>query len=233
MLKKIRKFLLRLFAALLLLALIPVAMLISQGYQLYDSAISAHPLAERIAELTEQPNYTAYADLPQFYFKAVIACEDRRFYSHRGVDPIAIGRAVINDIKAGALVEGGSTITQQLAKNLYFTQEKRFDRKIAEIFMAHDIENQYSKQEILEFYANSIYFGSGYYCIYDAAQGYYCKAPADLSLTECAMLAGLPNAPSAYSPKTNPRLAAERCRQVIDKMQDLQILTAEEAAALQ
>lgn len=226
------KFLRRLALAVLLVAAVAAALLIQQGHQLYADALANQPLAERLAELRARPNYTAYDELPEFYFKAVVACEDRRFYTHHGVDPIAIGRALVNDIRAGALVEGGSTITQQLAKNLYFTQEKRFDRKIAEVFMARDIENMCSKQEILELYANSIYFGSGYYCIFDAAAGYYNKTPAELTLAECAMLAGLPNAPSAYSPTTNPQLAAERQQQVINKMQELDMLTAEEAAAL-
>ena len=218
--------------AVVLAAAILSAALIYQGHQLYADALAEKPLADSLAELKAQPNYTVYEDLPPFYVKAVVACEDRRFYTHNGVDPIAIGRAVINDLRAGALVEGGSTITQQLAKNLYFTQEKRFDRKIAEVFMARDIESLCDKDEILELYVNSIYFGSGYYCIYDAAEGYFGKTPAELSPAECALLAGLPNAPSAYSPKTNPKLAAERQQQVINKMQELNMLTAEEIAAL-
>lgn len=117
-------------------------------------------------------------ELPRLYRDAVVAVEDHRFYSHGGVDFIALCRALWNDVCAGAFVEGGSTITQQLAKNLYFTQEKVLTRKAAEAFMAWAIEKQYTKDEILELYVNSIYFGSGYYNVRQASEGYFGKAPA-------------------------------------------------------
>lgn len=104
------------------------------------------------------------------YINAVISVEDHRFYSHHGIDMIAIGRATINDIKAMRLVEGGSTITQQLAKNIYFTQEKKITRKIAEVFMAFTIEKNYSKDQILELYLNTSYFGDGYQTVKEACK---------------------------------------------------------------
>ena len=141
------------------------------------------------------------------------------FTSTPGFDILATGRALANDIRAGAIVEGGSTITQQLAKNEYFTQEQTIERKIAEIFMAFDIERHFSKDEILELYVNSIYFGDGYYGIGQAGQGYFGKSASDLTDYEATMLAGTPNAPSAYAPTVNPDLAAaQRQRQVLDKM---------------
>ena len=113
------------------------------------------------------------------YINAVISVEDHRFYKHPGIDIISIGRAVINDIKAMSFVEGGSTITQQLAKNIYFTQEKKIERKIAEVFMAFDIEKKYDKNEILELYVNTSYFGDGYYTVKEASRGYFAKEPPD------------------------------------------------------
>ena len=114
------------------------------------------------AEIESIDNYTTLDELPQTYIDAVLSVEDKRFYSHPGIDPIAIGRALVNDIKAGAYVEGGSTITQPLAKNQYFTQDKKIVRKIAEMFMAFKIESVLDKDKILELYVNSIFFGNNY-----------------------------------------------------------------------
>lgn len=127
------------------------------------------------------------------------------------------------------MAEGGSTITQQLMKNEYFTQEKKLERKFAEIFAAWDIEKQCSKEDIFELYVNTIYFGSGYYGIYDAAEGYFGKEPSELSEYEAVMLAGLPNAPSAYSPDTSPELAKQRMRQVLDRMVECEVIDQTEA----
>ena len=149
---------------------------------------------------------------------AVISVEDHRFWEHGGIDVIAIFRAAVNDIKAMDYVEGGSTITQQIAKNMLFTQEKELERKFAEVFAAFEIESLYTKEEIFEIYVNTIYFGSGYYGIYDAAMGYFGKEPKELTNAEAVMLAGLPNAPSNYSPDVNPELAVERMKQVLESM---------------
>lgn len=127
---------------------------------------------------------------------AVVAVEDHRFEQHWGIDLIAIGRAAWNNLISWSLREGGSTITQQLAKNMYFTQEKSFIRKIAEMFMAFRLENTYTKDKILELYVNSIYFGDGYYCVRDASRGYFGKEPIDMTGYESTLLAGIPNAPS-------------------------------------
>ena len=159
----------------------------------------------------------------------VLSVEDHRFYGHIGIDPIAITRAVINDIRAGAFVEGGSTITQQLAKNLYFTQEKKMERKAAEVFMAFALEKEYSKNEILELYVNTIYFGNGYYCIKDASEGYFGKAPEDMDDYESTLLAGVPNAPSKYAPTVNPALAAKRQEQVLERLVKCGLFTEKRA----
>ena len=163
------------------------------------------------------------------YKKAVVAVEDHRFYKHFGIDIIAIGRATFNDLRAFSFVEGGSTITQQLAKNQYFTQEKKITRKIAETMLAFKLEKEYEKDEILELYINTIYFGNGYYGIKEASMGYFGKLPKDLTDSECIMLAGIPNAPSVYALTENPDLAKQRQKQVIAKMIRHKALTEEEA----
>ncbi len=162
----------------------------------------------------------------------MIAVEDSRFERHHGVDPLAIVRALWTDLKTKSLAEGGSTLTQQLAKNVYFTQEKHFARKAAELFAAVDIEKHYGKQQIFEMYVNTIYFGSGYYGIAEAAQGYFGKTPAELTSAECVLLAGLPNAPSAYSPNSSPALALKRSQVVLDRMVSAKKLTKIQAMEL-
>lgn len=199
------------------------------GWQMYTQALEATPLDQKVKQVRAQESYTTFAELPETYVDAVIAAEDHRFYQHNGIDVIAIGRAVVNDIKAMSFVEGGSTITQQLAKNLYFTQEKVLTRKAAEAFMAWAIEKQYTKDEILELYVNSIYFGSGYYNVRQASEGYFGKAPAQMTPYECTLLAGVPNAPSAYDPAQNPGLARRRQKKVVEQMVERGCLSAAQA----
>ena len=193
-------------------------LVIGNGYNMYKEAIQNEPLEQKVEEIKQKINYTQINEVPKIYQNAVIAVEDHRFYSHNGIDIIAIGRAFVNDIKAMSFVEGGSTITQQLAKNIYFTQEKKITRKIAEVFMAFEIEKNYSKEEILELYLNTSYFGDGYYTVKEASLGYFGKEPNKMTDSESIMLAGIPNAPSVYSPTKNPALAKERQKQVVEKM---------------
>ena len=195
-----------------------VAILIGQGYKMYKDAIDKIPLAEKIETIKEKEEYTKLSDIPSIYKNAVISVEDHRFYKHCGIDIISIIRAAFNDIRTKSFVEGGSTITQQLAKNMYFTQEKKLTRKIAEVFMTREIEKNYNKDEILELYINTIYYGNGYYNIKSASLGYFGKLPKDLNSGECIMLAGIPNAPSLYNPKVSVELATQRQKQVIQKM---------------
>lgn len=212
--KKFKKILL----LLILIILSILAIYIGQGYKMYKNALDDKPLEEMVQEIRSQKSYTKISNIPDIYKDAVIAVEDHRYYDHKGIDIIAIGRALLNDIRARELIEGGSTITQQLAKNMYFTQDKTLTRKIAEVFMAKKIESNYNKEEILELYVNYIYYGSGYYDIKFASLGYFDKEPQDLTEGESIMLAGIPNAPSVYNPKVSPKLARERQKQVIDKM---------------
>ena len=198
----------------------------------YRDALAEQPLEEKVAEIQADPDYTTLAEIPEIYLDAVVAVEDHRFEQHFGIDLIAIGRAAWNNLTSWSLREGGSTITQQLAKNLYFTQEKSFIRKIAEMFMAFRLENTYTKDEILELYVNSIYFGDGYYCIYDASQGYFGKAPIDMTDYECTLLAGIPNAPSVYSLTANPELAEQRQEYVVQRMVQYGYISEDEAQSI-
>lgn len=222
--KKFAKFLIILILILTSLGLL----IIGNGYNMYKEAIQETPIQEKVEEIRQKENYTKLSELPQIYINAVISVEDHRFYEHHGIDVIAIGRAIINDIKAMSFVEGGSTITQQIAKNEYFTQEKKITRKVAEVFVAFELEKQYTKNEILELYINTIYFGNDYYNIKDAAKGYFGKSITNLSDSECIMLAGIPNAPSVYAPTQNPELAKQRQKQVAEKMVKYGYLTEEE-----
>ena len=212
--KNLKKFLI----VIILIVLSILALLIEQGYKMYKEAISTMPLSQKVESIKSQKDYTSLSEIPKIYTVAVISVEDHRFEKHHGIDVIAIARAAFNDIRTMSFVEGGSTITQQLAKNMYFTQEKKITRKIAEVFMSYEIEKNYSKDEILELYVNTIYYGNNYYNIKSASLGYFDKLPKDLNSSECTMLAGIPNAPSLYNPKASSKLAKQRQKQVIQKM---------------
>lgn len=222
-----------LLSALFLTALLFMAAFYGiKGYNMYQDAVRETPIAEIVGTVRSRESYTTYDELPSIYIDAVISAEDKRFESHFGIDLLAISRAAWTNIKARSFKEGGSTITQQIAKNLLFTQEKRFDRKFAEIFAAFALEKEYSKEELFEIYVNTIYFGSGYYGIYDAAQGYFGKPPSELTDYEAVMLAGIPNAPSIYSLDNHMDLAKKRLSVVLERMISCGKITDEEAEAI-
>ena len=200
-----------------------------KGYKLYEEAIDEKPISKTVEEIRNMDNFVCYSDLPQFYIDATISIEDHRFENHCGIDLIAIGRATIADIRALSFVQGGSTITQQLAKNVFFTQEKRIERKVAEALLALKLELKYTKEEIFELYANTAYFGNGYYGVKNAAMGYFGKEVSKLSEYECAMLAGIPNAPSIYSDDIYGGSAVKRTDIVLDSMVKNGIITQETA----
>ena len=176
-----RKIFKGLAAALVLVVVLTVLGVGVDGWRLYRNAVEQTGIEQAVEQVRAQEGYTPLDQLPALYPQAVVAVEDRRFYDHNGVDPIAIARAVWVNLRTGSLAEGGSTLTQQLAKNLYFTQEKKFTRKVAEVFTAWDLERRYTKDEILELYINSIYYGEGYYGIYSASRGYFGKDPAEMT----------------------------------------------------
>ena len=158
------------------------------------------------------------SELPPYLPKAFVAIEDRRFYEHFGIDPIGIARATIRDVTGGGGMQGGSTLTQQLAKNLFLTQERTLSRKIQEAILALWLERKYSKDQILELYLNRVYFGSGAYGVEAAAQKYFGKSAKMVSLSEAAVLAGLMKSPTRLAPNHNLKAANERASQVITAM---------------
>ncbi|MGH6945110.1 MAG: transglycosylase domain-containing protein, partial [Geminicoccaceae bacterium] len=165
--------------------------------------------------------------------KAVIAVEDRRFYQHPGIDPIGIARALIHNIQAGHVVEGGSTITQQLAKLAFLTPERSLSRKFKEALYTIWLEARFAKDEILEAYLNRVYLGAGVYGVDAAARRYFREPARELSLAESAMLAGLVKAPSYYAPTRDLALARERAAVVLSTMVDAGFITpAQEADAV-
>ena len=194
--------------------------LLVNGYSLYKSVLKETPLEEKINEIRNKEDYTKIEDVSPDFLNAIVAVEDHRFYKHNGVDLISTVKAIFTNVKASSYVTGGSSITQQLAKNMYFSQEKKMVRKIAEMFMAYNLEKNLSKNEILELYINNIYYGSGYYSVYSASIGYFNKKPSEITLDEASLLAGIPNAPSIYSLDVNPTLARQRQKQVISAMKE-------------
>lgn len=202
------------------------------GFSYYSKALKEKPLVARVDEVTNDEHFTKFDNLSEYYRNAVIAVEDHRYYDHGPVDFIAIARAIFINIKNRELQEGGSTITQQVAKNIVLSQEETLNRKLAEIFAAYDLEKNYSKQEIFELYINTSYFGDGYYGIYDASMGYYNKSPKDLNLDEASMLAGVPNAPSVYAPTVNLSLARKRQAHVLNKMLEYGYISGSEANSI-
>mgnify|MGYP001152267950 CR=1 FL=1 len=178
----------------------------------------------------ENRSYVTLDKISPAMINALIAQEDSRFREHPGYDFLGIlraGREYIHN--SGDANQGASSITQQLARNVFISQEKTWQRKMEEIFIALQMEKKYTKNEILEFYLNNIYFGNGYYCIKDASEGYFGKEPEDLTDYESTLLAGVPNAPSKYSPTVNLELAEKRQEQVVERLVACGLFTKERA----
>src|SRR5699024_9417482 len=167
-------------------------------------------------------------EVPNHVKDAFIAIEDKRFYSHSGVDFRSIMRAIYRDVLARSKVEGASTITQQLAKNLFLTNDKSWLRKTKEVMIALYLEREFSKDEILEMYLNAVYFGQGQYGIEAAANKYFYKSVEDLTLEEGALLAGMVKAPNGYSPIDHPEKAKKRRNLVLQTMSDMDYISPEE-----
>ncbi|SFS31923.1 transglycosylase domain-containing protein [Brevundimonas viscosa] len=168
--------------------------------------------------------------LPDYVPAAFIAIEDRRFYYHPGFDPIGMSRAIVANMRAGRVVQGGSTLTQQLAKNLFLSPDQNLKRKVQELMLAVWLEMKFSKEEILALYLNRVYFGAGAYGIEAASQRYFDKGAKDLTVGEAALLAGLLKAPSRYSPVSESERAAARATVVLDEMVEAGVITPEQRA---
>ena len=219
---------------IILLVLILLAGIIGfiVGYSVYSNALKEKPLISRMDEIENDEHFVPFSELPKNYINAVVSVEDHRFYDHGPIDFIAIGRAIWVNVTNFELREGGSTITQQLAKNVILSQDETATRKLGEIVAAFDIEKNYSKDDILALYVNTCYFGEGYYGIYDASIGYYNKEPKDLTLDEATMLAGVPNAPYVYAPKVNKKKKKKRQEHVLNKMVEYGYISKEEANSI-
>lgn len=207
--------------------------------QFFTTRSSESALSERILRLAAlksavnarlpKQQYVHFDRLPLNLQQAIIAVEDNRFYNHIGFDISAIARATLVNLQFGDVVEGASTITQQLVKNLFLSSDRTFARKLEELILALDIELRYSKKEILEMYLNTIYFGENAYGIGPASATYFNKSPDKLNLAEAAMLAGLPNAPSLYSPFVDLHAAKQRQSIVLSAMQKHGLIDADTA----
>ena len=180
---------------------------------------------------TEGARFIELGEISPWLVKAVVATEDARFYHHFGLDPLGLARAFLVDLKARHVVEGGSTITQQLVKNLYLSSEQTAGRKLQEMVYAIWLETQLSKDEILTLYLNRVYFGAGAYGVEAAAQRYFAKPAKDLTLAEAAMVAGLLKAPSRYAPTNDLDESRDRAATVLDRMVDAGFITQEQAIA--
>lgn len=229
-----KKWILRILLVLLCTIFIIGGIFVFNGYQMYKEAINTISLSDKVDKVQQDDNYIKLEELPKDYKNAVVSVEDRRYYKHGPIDLIGIARATVTNIKNQEFLEGGSTITQQVAKNLYFISpdENAALRKVAEIFMANDLEKSYDKDEILELYVNTIYFGDGYYGIEEACQGYLKIDAKDMTLFDSTMMAGIPNAPSVYAPTANFDLTLSRQRKVISTMVENEYITQEQADKL-
>lgn len=185
---------------------------------------------ESLESRVHREKFVSYDKIPDLLKKGIIATEDRRYYDHGAVDIIGVARAFITNSMAGETLEGGSTIAQQTVKNIFLSNDRTMTRKLEELALAVQLERNYSKEEILELYLNTIYFGHGAYGVGEASRVYFGKEPKDLDLSQCAMLAGLPQAPSAYDPISHPQEGAKRMTTVLALMAQEGYITPEEAA---
>lgn len=201
-----------------ILLVIAAFTLLSTAYVRYRSIIQQQPLETLVEQIRSREDYVKLEDMNNDFVHAILAIEDPTFYHHNGIVLSNILQAFMTNMKEKEYAMGGSTITQQLSKNLYLDQKKTFHRKITELFFVHDIESTYSKDEILELYLNIIYFGDGYYGIAQAAEGYFHTTPDQLTLAQATILAGLPQAPAVYQLSDGLKLAKQRQRMVLEKM---------------
>ena len=174
-----------------------------RGYNMYKNAVDRVSVEQKVAEIRGSRDYVALNDISTAFKRGIVHSEDRRFYRHHGYDLVGIGRAIISDVAAGAMVQGGSTITQQLAKNMYFADNRTLARKVAEILVARQLEKHYTKQEILELYCNAIYYGQGCVGLKEASRHYYRVDPSQLEGDQAARLIYTVRCPEYYNPSTN------------------------------
>lgn len=223
------KWLKRGIVTLIVITIVTISILGVMGYREYDRVISEKSIEQYVEELENSETYVALKDVDVTLQNATVAIEDRRFYKHNGIDIIGICRAIYNNILAKDITGGGSTITQQLAKNMYFSGDYTMERKVAEAFIAWKLENMYTKDKILELYINIINYGDNNIGIYKASVGYFNVEPSQLSLAQASLLAGLPQSPSNFQLSNHYDAAKIRQQQVLNAMIKEAMITDEES----
>lgn len=218
----------KLFRLLFAFILVILLCITALGYIEYKTVLIDNSLESKISEIQSKDNYVHIEDVSEYLLKATVSTEDQRFYEHHGIDYIAYGRILYTVIKTGELNSGGSTITQQLAKNMYFGFEPSLIRKVAELFMTNDIENNYSKDEILELYINIINYGDNHMGIYEASMGYFNKHPKYLSFNEATLVAGIPQSPANYQLSNHADMAYKRQQVVLQMLIEAKQYSQEE-----
>ncbi|WP_051685124.1 biosynthetic peptidoglycan transglycosylase [Clostridium sp. KNHs205] len=198
--KKVRISILVLALIGLIAGIIKISPIVITGYEMYKTAIETMSISDKVEEIRQDENYITFDEIPEEYINQVLKSEDKRFYYHLGFDPISTTRAMANNIMAGRFEQGGSTITQQLAKNMYFSFEKKYERKVAELFVAFQLEKELTKDEILELYCNIAYYGEGCYGLKQAAEHYYGVDPLELSEVQIVALVWTLKSPNNYNP---------------------------------
>ncbi len=198
--KKVRISILVLALIGLVAGIIKISPIVVTGYEMYKTAVETMSISDKVEEIRQDENYITFDEIPEEYINQVLKSEDKRFYYHLGFDPISTTRAMANNIMAGRFEQGGSTITQQLAKNMYFSFEKKYERKVAELFVAFQLEKELTKDEILELYCNIAYYGEGCYGLKQAAEHYYGVDPLELSEVQIVALVWTLKSPNNYNP---------------------------------
>ncbi|HLH74968.1 MAG TPA: biosynthetic peptidoglycan transglycosylase [Chloroflexota bacterium] len=201
----------------------------------FEQLPSVADLPTRVQSNLEQHHaaYTPLSEVPPDLQAALIVTEDERFYQNQGIDLIGLGRAIFDDLQAGRPIEGGSTLTEQLAKMVYVGNDNTIGRKLETLGLALKIAHAYSKDEVLTLYLNQVYLGHGAYGVGQASEVYFQQPVRRLDLAECALLAGLPQAPAAYDPLRHPDLAERRQAEVLQRMVDDGVISSAQAAEAQ
>lgn len=193
-----KKFVKFIFKLVLILVVALVGLFFGKGYWGYLELTKDKSIDQAVSEVTSSPHYVGYEDISPDLIRATVAIEDRRFYEHGGVDYIGLVRACISQFDSSLLKSGGSTITQQLAKNLYGMFDTTWDRKSTEFYIAKYLEKHFTKNEIVALYVNVINYGNNYTGIYEASMGYLDTDPSELNVAQASLLAGIPQSPSNY-----------------------------------
>lgn len=213
---------------LLISCVIGLLLFIGVGFANYVQKTNEVSIEEKVKGIKDKKDFVRSDEISSYLLEATVTIEDHRFYDHGGVDYYAMARALVENIFAQTIVGGGSTITQQLAKNMYFTYQPSYLRKVSEIFVAYDLERELGKDDILELYVNEINYGDNYIGIYAASKGYFNKEPKNLTLYEASLLAGIPQSPSNFQLSNHLDDAKERQKQVLNAMVREEKITKEE-----